>query len=183
MATPPARRTAATAVTSSSSPSGLTRGGSLNSKQSSTSGCEIPFVPAGGGSSLTRFKQLSTRRSHPTRPKMAAASPHKHRTVSSPSLTEAMADEEKKEPEASSAQQPRCQATNGNNNNNQKTTASMVVSSALQQPFISPPHWAVMDELEDHPGRRKSSGFLQPIKHLSGRYVSQICMLRMQMVP
>jgi len=26
----------------------------------------------------------------------------------------------------------------------------------------------VVDELEDHPGRRKSSGFLQPMKHLSG---------------
>jgi len=28
---------------------------------------------------------------------------------------------------------------------------------------------AVMDETRDHPGRRKTSGFFQPIKHLSGR--------------
>ena len=26
-----------------------------------------------------------------------------------------------------------------------------------------------MDETQDHPGRRKHSGFFQPIKHLSGR--------------
>ena len=28
--------------------------------------------------------------------------------------------------------------------------------------------WTVLDHAEDHPGMRKSSGFLQPIRHLSG---------------
>jgi hypothetical protein len=32
-----------------------------------------------------------------------------------------------------------------------------------------PGQFTVIDEAEDHPGRRKSSGFLQPMKHLSGR--------------
>ena len=32
-----------------------------------------------------------------------------------------------------------------------------------------PGQYTVVDEAEDHPGRRKSSGFLQPMKHLSGR--------------
>jgi len=31
----------------------------------------------------------------------------------------------------------------------------------------------VVDEVEDHPGRRKNSGFLQPMKHLSGKF--EIC--------
>lgn len=36
-----------------------------------------------------------------------------------------------------------------------------------QQQF--PGQFTVMDEAEDHPGMRKNSGFLQPMKHLSGK--------------
>ncbi len=36
-------------------------------------------------------------------------------------------------------------------------------------PFVDPSQWTVLDETHDHPGRRKNSGFFQPIKHLSGR--------------
>ena len=36
-------------------------------------------------------------------------------------------------------------------------------------PFVDPSQWTVRDETQDHPGRRKNSGFFQPIKHLSGQ--------------
>ena len=35
--------------------------------------------------------------------------------------------------------------------------------------LIDKSHLTVVDETKDHPGRRKNSGFFQPIKHLSGR--------------
>lgn len=44
-----------------------------------------------------------------------------------------------------------------------------VPSSGLHQPYLSPSQWTVLDETQDHPGRRKHSGFFQPIKHLSGK--------------
>ncbi len=34
---------------------------------------------------------------------------------------------------------------------------------------MDPSQWTVRDETQDHPGRRKNSGFFQPIKHLSGQ--------------
>ena len=34
--------------------------------------------------------------------------------------------------------------------------------------FLDPSQWTIVDETRDHPGRRKNSGFFQPIKHLSG---------------
>ncbi len=36
-------------------------------------------------------------------------------------------------------------------------------------PMQYPGQFTVMDDSEDHPGMRKNSGFLQPMKHLSGR--------------
>ncbi|XP_059094330.1 uncharacterized protein LOC131889269 isoform X3 [Tigriopus californicus] len=40
-------------------------------------------------------------------------------------------------------------------------------STGLHQPYLSPTQWTILDETQDHPGRRKHSGFFQPIKHLS----------------
>ena len=34
--------------------------------------------------------------------------------------------------------------------------------------------WLMVEETKDHPGRRKNSGFLQPIKHLSGKKCCEI---------
>ena len=44
-------------------------------------------------------------------------------------------------------------------------------------PIVSthlPLHWKTFSEIsevEDHPGRRKESGFFQPIRHLSGNFL------------
>ena len=49
------------------------------------------------------------------------------------------------------------------------TTGTGHVPSYLALHGQYPGQYTVVDEVEDHPGRRKSSGFLQPMKHLSGR--------------
>ena len=136
------------------------RGTSLTEKKRhSRYGCEVPFVPAEGGSSFTRFKQLSTRRSSPTKRSPRGRS----RTVSSPSLTGSASQSQvapvKAEidpliPMTSSLNPP--QSGNGQG------------SHALSK-YALTPHWTIVDEAEDHPCRRKSSGFFQPIKHLSGK--------------
>jgi hypothetical protein len=112
-----------------------------NGKKDSKSGCQVPFVAAGEGSSLTRFKQLSTRRGG--RPRT------KQRTVSSPGLV-SEGFEVLGEPNLVGIGQP--------SNDN-----APLVSAHL------PLHWtAFSDATEDHPGHRKESGFFQPIRHLSG---------------
>ena len=50
-----------------------------------------------------------------------------------------------------------------------KTAVDQAAAAASEAHFFDPSQWTVVDETKDHPGRRKSSGFLQPIKHLSGR--------------
>ena len=112
-----------------------------NGKKDSKSGCQVPFVAAGEGSSLTRFKQLSTRRGG--RPRT------KQRTVSSPGLV-SEGFEVLGEPNLVGIGQP------FNDN-------APLVSAHL------PLHWtAFSDATEDHPGHRRGSGFFQPIRHLSG---------------
>jgi hypothetical protein len=50
---------------------------------------------------------------------------------------------------------------------NDSPTRSAVLQAA-SAPYLSP-HWTMVEDgTKDHPGRRKSSGFFQPIKHLSG---------------
>lgn len=44
-----------------------------------------------------------------------------------------------------------------------------VLAQAPEGTFMDPGEWTVFDETQDHPGRRKNSGFFQPIKHLSGK--------------
>ena len=109
-----------------------------NGKKDSKSGCQVPFVAAGEGSSLTRFKQLSTRRGG--RPRT------KQRTVSSPGLV-SEGFEVLGEPNLVGIGQP------FNDN-------APLVSAHLPLRFS--------DGTEDHPGHRKESGFFQPIRHLSG---------------
>jgi hypothetical protein len=43
------------------------------------------------------------------------------------------------------------------------------VLSPTESQYMDPAQWTVVDQTRDHPGRRKNSGFLQPIKHLSGK--------------
>lgn len=129
-----------------------------NASSSRASGCQVPFVPAGGGSSFTRFKQLSTRRQHPSRPPRSSPRPQQ-RTVSSPSLTL----------ETTTQSPPTLPALPmAFNNNPPVSTTTIGGSSPYKLAPFSTPQWGVVDEPEDHPGRRKASGFLQPIKHLSG---------------
>ena len=112
-------------------------------KKDSKSGCQVPFVAAGEGSSLTRFKQLSTRRGGRPRTKQRT------RTVSSPSLV-SEGFEVLGEPNLVGIGQP------FNDN------------APLVNPHL-PLHWtAFSDGTEDHPGHRRASGFFQPIRHLSG---------------
>jgi hypothetical protein len=210
----------------SPSTSNLQGEGSFKSKkcQQKSTGCENPFVPAGGGTSFTRFRQLSTRRNQPPKP-----SPNKQRTVSSPSLGSPppafapdAADDRASSPglqglplneelwmqppfvvsppppnKSSGVSAPVHRCPNGKPTNNNNTT---VVSSSSSvglgftvnpgvQPKptehktpmmgytlvppdghnLDPSEWTIVDKTEDHPGRRKASGFLQPIKHLSGK--------------
>ena len=70
-----------------------------------------------------------------------------------------------------------------NNNNNNKVLVPTEGGKVLMQQqqtaggypppshgsYLDPSQWTVVDETQDHPGRRKDSGFLQPIKHLSGK--------------
>ena len=47
--------------------------------------------------------------------------------------------------------------------------------------YLDPAQWTVVDEVKDHPGMRRHSGFFQPIRHLSGRkQKSCICSLFIQ---
>lgn len=156
--------------------------GSLKDKKATqeSTGCEVPFVPAGGGTSFTRFKQLSTRR-----PKM---SPHKKRTASSPSLhslpsplvfeqsSVAIKDPDHATFAASEKQKlPEAEDPPRSDNNNSRPTAynghqqQKMAPIVGFMPHLDPSEWTVVGEAEDHPGRRKASGFLQPIKHLSGK--------------
>lgn len=144
---------------SSSSPpaSPSVRPPTTTSGGSRASGCQVPFVPAGGGSSFTRFKQLSTRRQNPSRQPRSSPRPQQ-RTVSSPSLT---LETSTQSPPTTLPALPMAF------NNNPPVSSTPAISPYKLAPF-SPPQWGVVDEPEDHPGRRKASGFLQPIKHLSG---------------
>ena len=194
-------------------PSASSRGSSFKGRYSESSGCQVPFVPAGEGSSFTRFKQLSTRRSNPTRPKFSP-SRKQQRTVSSPSLHsllssshwEQTSSETKQNPtlvppQATTSgspsspsphhqqQHPDCKDSNsfhhpeeeaeGVNNNgaflpttpskHHAMLKSYETSSTKTTPFVDLTQWTVLGEAqEDHPGRRKASGFFQPIRHLSG---------------
>ena len=66
---------------------------------------------------------------------------------------------------------PGKQAGLGVNNGHYPPPSTIVDSTASEAHFFDPGQWTVVDETKDHPGRRKSSGFLQPIKHLSGRSI------------
>ena len=171
------------------------RGSSFKGRYSKkeSSGCEVPFVPAGEGSSFTRFKQLSTRRSNPTRPKFSP-SRKQQRTVSSPSLHSLLSSSAHWEapggtagelkphtPQPSSPTlQPQRETFQeedeggggaGVNNNSLVTTTQKTMLTldersgfyAKGTPFVD-----LTGEVEDHPGKRKASGFFQPIRHLSG---------------
>ena len=140
------------------SPPTMSRGGSLNgrrTRQTANSGCEVPFVLAGG--SFTRFKQLSTRRSH--QPQVAPAAPVTTTAASSPSLVGIVTSS------VTGANIPA-----GQNKHSSSSTGSRPYY--LYTP-MDKSEFAVKDEAEDHPMRRsrKETGFLQPIKHLSGRVV------------
>ena len=138
------------------SPPTMSRGGSLNgrrTRQTANSGCEVPFVLAGG--SFTRFKQLSTRRSH--QPQVAPAAPvTTTAAASSPSLVGIVTSS------VTGANIPAGQ--------NKYSSSSSSRPYYLYTP-MDKSEFAVKDEAEDHPMRRsrKETGFLQPIKHLSGR--------------
>ena len=62
------------------------------------------------------------------------------------------------------------------NNNSLVTTAPKTMlksdehsgSYAKATPFVDLTQWTGVGEAEDHPGKRKASGFFQPIRHLSG---------------
>ena len=188
-------------------PSTSSRGSSFKGRYSESSGCQVPFVPAGEGSSFTRFKQLSTRRSHPNRPKVSP-SRKQQRTVSSPSLHSLITNWESENnpstlvppPPASEAgvspqPQPAVgldsnsfrppeeeEEEEGVNNNaflpatpsskarlHHNMLKSYDTSSTKTTPFVDLTQWTTQGEAqEDHPGRRKASGFFQPIRHLSG---------------
>jgi len=211
-------------------PSTSSRGSSFKGRYSESSGCQVPFVPAGEGSSFTRFKQLSTRRSHPSRPKFSP-SRKQQRTVSSPSLHSLLSSSHwESEPQnnpstlvppppASASgspslipthqHQPHSQPAAGGgldsksfhppeeeeeeeegvNNNaflpatpSSKTMVhhnmlkSYDTSSTKTTPFVDLTQWTTVagEAQEDHPGRRKASGFFQPIRHLSGIEFSRI---------
>ena len=53
---------------------------------------------------------------------------------------------------------------------------AMAVPGYMQYPG----QYTVMDEAEDHPGRRKNSGLLQPLKHLSGRTAALGCLIKLR---
>ena len=134
-------------------------------KKGSNSGCQVPFIAAGEGSSLTRFKQLSTRRGG--RPRT------KERTVSSPSLISEGLD---------ILGEPCLTGLGGGRlpvNNNAPMFAG---ASARLPPSLRKDEYDY-DEAEDHPGRRKESGFFQPIKHLSGNLQKAHSNANMQMRP
>lgn len=190
--------------------------------QQEASGCQVPFVPV-TTSNLSRFKQLSTRRSSP-----------RNRTISSPNLQQPVVGSAMSAgvffpvsmPVTSATPGvvphepliPTCSAPptappvlpvlpaspvehpNGTIDERKPLETLPGIGFTLQQPpsmavapsfsgpstslpggtnegsktnLIGPPtpsgHWTVMDETQDHPGRRKRSGFFQPIKHLSGK--------------
>lgn len=127
----------------------MSRGGSLNGRRTA-SGCEVPFVLAGGSSSFTRFKQLSTRRHQRHQQPQVKMSPAAAVvTASSPSLVGVTST---------------AMGQTVNNNG-----APLKEEKPYFYTPMAPSAFAVMDDAEDHPGRRKETGFLQPIKHLSGR--------------
>ena len=188
---PSAAPTAEGSETGSSSRRGTSLNGSKRRKDrpaSQRSGCEVPFVPAEGGSSFTRFKQLSTRRCSPSsRPRVSPARPKQRtRTVSSPSLTGSpntapepeivedmaplvpmnwTANDDEKAPIVSDGSKP-----NPTPSMNPRVNGhGEKPSSSYYLPPTTGTQWTLVEKAEDHPCRRKSSGFFQPIKHLSGK--------------
>ena len=195
----------------------MLRSGSAKRKnttvQQEISGCEVPFVPAGGGTSFTRFKQLSTRRKEGS----TGTGTQKQRTVSSPSLGAAFSEEKEtssqdetwgstastmtaipvtqsgpqttapsslplsthpKEVVSVSGQQRGSKDLAFNNNG---SSLGFTVNPGIQPTgdgtkpsafmgYLDASQWTVLDDgSRDHPGMRKTSGFLQPIRHLSGK--------------
>ena len=143
----------------------------VGGKKGSNSGCQVPFVAAGEGSSLTRFKQLSTRRSGGGVGRPST----KERTVSSPSLISEGLD---------ILGDPCLTGLTGGgggrlpvNNNAPMFGATRLPPSSLRKEEYDD------DEVEDHPGRRKESGFFQPIKHLSGNLQKAHSNANMQIRP
>ena len=57
--------------------------------------------------------------------------------------------------------------TNGNGSGTPYAVQSGAASH--RGSYLDPAQWTVVDEMRDHPGMRKNSGFFQPIKHLSGK--------------
>ena len=58
------------------------------------------------------------------------------------------------------------------NNNDRSYTGPNGEHDYRRESFQSPGQgrpWLMVEEGKDHPGRRKNSGFFQPIKHLSGK--------------
>ena len=173
------------------------RGSSFKGRygQKESSGCEVPFVPAGEGSSFTRFKQLSTRRSNPTRPKFSP-SRKQQRTVSSPSLHSLLSSAQDiqdakrhttpKPTSASPQSQPPQRDTfqeepeEGCVNNNAFMNTAMLKSDehayAKATPFVDLTQWT--DVEDQFPGKRKASGFFQPIRHLSGIHFSSYTVIQ-----
>ena len=59
---------------------------------------------------------------------------------------------------------------------NQEYNAENTFSGELQSSPGQGRPWLMVEETKDHPGRRKNSGFFQPIKHLSGKKIVKMQM-------